>query len=516
MRRTDLIRKKNVMLQVSVVIGVPGSGKTYSLLQKMINQPAKYLVALPRRDFIIETMAPLISKISSQHLPIKINGIYHDPDKPRQIPVTTQLEQAPELYRSADHVILFATHEGIMASDLSSYNDWNIVIDETPNAVLSDAKHLGVSARLLKLFIDLSPTTTKGWSRAMLNANAPTQLEIHKDECLKSLGDLFKRLRSDQAVYFNIDNWDELSNNVKPLSWISQWSLGQLGAFKSITLASSGFFSSILYKVMQAQEPDAVQYAKEVIASSRQTPPDVTIRFFTSGHRGSTTFWKTEDGKECLKAISNYFSQKPNSDYYWSANNEVSTSLRNSMKGFEVSPKQEGSNNLNHHPSAVMIYSNKSQAVDAPICSLYNLSKDDIEAARETEDLIQFVMRGAIRDQSCSEPYTIYVYDSVQADRLKAFFNSNQIAAANTEPVIEAGIMHVRRAVRGRKKTLGITETVEERRERYKTNDRLRQAKKRERLASDGRLNKTYRSRGRPTNIDVQREAEKLLKSLEI
>jgi hypothetical protein len=514
MRRTDLTRKNSAMLQVSVIIGVPGSGKTYSLLQKMINEPAKYLVALPRRDFIVETMAPIISKISTEHLPIIINGIYHDPDKRRQIPVATQLEQAPEIYRSADHVILFATHEGIMASDLSSYYNWNIVIDETPNAILSDAKDLGISTRLLKEFIDLRPTTTQGWSQAVLNSNAPSQLEIHKDECLKSLADLFKRLRSDQAVYFNIENWTELSNRNKRLAWVSQWSLSQLGAFKSITLAGSGFFKSILYKVMLAREPDAIQYTKELIATTRQTLPDVTIRYFTSGHRGSTAYWKTADGKDCLKAISNYFNQRQASDYYWSANDGVSTSLRNSMKGVEVSPKQEGSNSLKHYPSAVMIYSNKSQAVDAPIRSLYNLSEDDIEAARETEDLIQFVMRGSIRDQSSSHPYTIYVYDSVQAERLKVFFNSNQIAAAKTEPVMEAGIMHVCRAPRGRKPTLGISETIEQRRARYKESDRIRQAKKRERLANDRRANKSYRGRGRPTNIEVQREAEKLLNSI--
>jgi hypothetical protein len=49
---------------------------------------------------------------------------------------------------------------------------------------------------------------------------------------------------------------------------------------------------------------------------------------------------------------------------------------------------------------------------------VFGLSKQDIERAREQEDIWQFVMRGAVRNADFAGVYTVYLYDVWQADTL--------------------------------------------------------------------------------------------------
>ena len=84
---------------------------------------------MPRRDFIEESYDKLTNTLLEQGgTSIAIDRIYSSIDGTSQIPVATQIRQAPQRYANDKHVVLFATHEGLMNSDLSHYQDWNLYI----------------------------------------------------------------------------------------------------------------------------------------------------------------------------------------------------------------------------------------------------------------------------------------------------------------------------------------------------------------------------------------------------
>ena len=484
----------------NIFIGIPGSGKTHRILQEVVATPSKYIITMPRRDFIEESYDKLTNTLLEQGgTSIAIDRIYSSIDGTSQIPVATQIRQAPQRYINDEHVVLFATHEGLMNSDLSQYQDWNLYIDETPNAVISDAVIAPVTVACLRYLIDLQPIPKTNWSLATPNGSTPDHKSILQDHCFKHMAEFFKRLRSPRGVYVNITVWDAFIASGKTLQWHSLWDLNELQMFKSVTVAGAGFFDSLLYKSMMKTENDGRQFNRIEIGEPRTRLPNATIRYFTRGHRGSTHFWKDSAGKECLAAIARYFSKYETGNYYWSANSMVRHLLSNSMSGLEVRPKQEGSNKLTGYDTAVMIYSSKPQKGDRPLRDIHGLSKEDIERAREIEDLIQFVMRGSIRNPQFLGEYTIYVYDQHQADMLAEYLVKNRIAAAKTEPVDEAGIMDIVRPQAGRKSKQSNSTSAAISAEKRREQDALRKKRKRQSARQTKIASGTYVPRGRPT-----------------
>ncbi len=70
-----------------------------------------------------------------------------------------------------------------------------------------------------------------------------------------------------------------------------------------------------------------------------------------------------------------------------------------------VSPKAERTNSLMHHKSCAFIYSSKAFESDKPLINVFGLSLEEIERAREIEDVIQFVFRGDLRNPNSTDDY---------------------------------------------------------------------------------------------------------------
>jgi hypothetical protein len=168
------------------------------------------------------------------------------------------------------------------------------------------------------------------------------------------------------------------------------------------------------------------------------------------------------------------------------------------LKGEMVSPKQAGTNDLRHHTSCAVIYSNKSQRADDAVLEVFGLSRDDIERARQTEDMQQFLMRGAIRCSDFGGTYTAYVYDVWQAEALAEFIKSQGINDVEVVPVEEAGIIDVTRPTRGPKPRTPDPVRLARRREDQRRADAERKRLSRNKEREAKRAAGTLRSRGRP------------------
>jgi len=268
-------------------------------------------------------------------------------------------------------------------------------------------------------------------------------------------------------------------------------------------ITGAGFFNSLAYHATQWLHDGAITFEEVNIGQrvQRTGRPKVTIFFYTR-QEGTTVWWRTHEGSRCIVQISRWLEQI-GFDGFWSCNDEIQPYFRHRFPGVTCSPKLAGSNNLIEHTSCAYIYSNKAQDADNAIMEVLDLNRESIKRSRETEDLIQFVMRGAIRRPEFAGSYDVHLYSLDQAEELKRYLVENDIADASDVaivPVVDAGIMNVERPVSAssQAKAEHSPLTAEERREKKKENDRVRAQKKRDaekqRKVDDG----TYRPPGPP------------------
>ena len=188
---------------------------------------------------------------------------------------------------------------------------------------------------------------------------------------------------------------------------------------------------------------------------------------------------------------------------YFSGNECVTSYFEGWLNHAEaVRPKQAGTNGLIHHTSCAFIYSNKAQTDDEPIRVALGFTADEIKRARETEDVIQFVMRGAVRDPTFTGTYTVYLYDRVQADALDDYLRANGVTDdVRIEGVEEAGILDAQRPASrsGRSPRLKPRAAALPSREQARLDaDAERKRSKRARREAVKEANGTLRKRGRP------------------
>ena len=175
------------------------------------------------------------------------------------------------------------------------------------------------------------------------------------------------------------------------------------------------------------------------------------------------------------------------------------------VPGEQVRPKVAGSNKYRALTSCAFIYSSKARPEDAILLDVFGLTREEVERAREREDVWQFVMRGAVRMPDFEGLYTVHLYDLWQAEALAAMLREAGVADdVALEAVAAAGILDVERPKPGPKKgakAAASGKTFEERKAERREGDRLRKRRQRERERADKAAG-TLRGRGRPKNVD--------------
>jgi hypothetical protein len=224
----------------------------------------------------------------------------------------------------------------------------------------------------------------------------------------------------------------------------------------------------------------------------------VFICYFTRAHRGASTFWE-DKGRDCLAKVCWYLEKV--SLGYWSGNKVVTDYFHGRLSGDMVSPKAEGTNSLMQHKSCAFIYSSKELLSDAPLIDMFRLNREEIERAREIEDIIQFVCRGDLRNPDATGDYWVYLYDRHQAEALAAYLTEHGLGTAELLPVEEAGLLDMRRLGPGRPPSgPEDSRSLEERLKQKQVKDADRQRRKRSKDKAEEESQGIYRNKpGRPT-----------------
>jgi hypothetical protein len=474
----------------------------------MLSTQGRWLLALPRKDLIDEQTATLTSKALKQGLHVAVQGIHSEQNKRES--VGRRVQDALQEQSPSAHAILVVSHECLLELDPTLLKGSNVAIDEVPeSSVLSGAFKAGTQWRTLATLYDLVPVAEGSpWYRVAprRDAELPTTGEII-NEPAKALIAFHKAVRSmGRSVYVDLDCWEAAKSTRRTVRWYSFWTPEALVEHAtSVTFAGAGFLYSLAYHAAQQAPSGPVTFEVEDIGaqSPRTGRPRVVIHFYTH-HQGSTTWWETDEGVDCVVAISRHL-EKIGFNGYWSGNDAIRAYFRKRFPGQECRPKVAGTNSLRHHTQCAFFYSNKCQSADSAAIEVLALHADIVRRAREDEDIVQFVGRGAIRDRTFSGDYEVHLYSKDQAERLGEYLKSSGIADDVTIiPVDAAGIMDMKRpeskmATRARGEADPVT--VAAKAERLRVEALQRSQRNRDRKKERAIANGTARGPGRPTKM---------------
>jgi hypothetical protein len=433
---------------ITIIDGLPGSGKTSWMMDEMINYPNRYIIAAPRTALVEEHVESLRTRGTRAGKRLTITSIHSDQGVAS--PVQRRIVDACLQLSDAHHVILAVTHEGLQSVDPATLDGWHVRIDETPGAVASGQIRVPVAARWFETLYDLNKVENTKWCKVQPKSGVPSIGQFLRDDLAnQELAAFHKQVLSVSGLYVDVGNWDEALGRSKPIRWWSLWTPRDLAGCASVKIAASGYETSLCALVTDSFFSNEVECRYEMIESPRLGQPEVRIHYFTR-HRGSIEFWKKGDGRDCLNKVGLSLGKLPDLGF-WSGNEVVRDRFGLLLKGEQVLPRQAGTNAYRHHTSCAIIYSNKAQNSDSAILEVFGLTRDQIARAREIEDIHQFVMRGAIRNPDMEGRYDIYVYDLWQAEEVRDFLVNGGITDVTMHGIEEAGLMDFERPKSGRK-----------------------------------------------------------------
>jgi hypothetical protein len=488
-------------IHITVLEGLPGCGKTSRMIDEMIAHPGRYILAVPRTALVEEHVLSLRARAIKMGTRPTITSVHSDQRVVGQ--VQRRVADACRELADAQHAILAITHEGLQSVHLAMFDGWNVRIDETPDAVASGQLRVPVAARWLETLYDLTRIEGTKWSKVRPKPNAPSLGHFMRDDLAsEELAAFHKRVLSPAGLLVDVGDWQEALDRPKAIRWWSLWTPRDLAGCASIEFAGSGYATSLCALATESFFPGEVECRSEVVESRRTGHPEVRIHYFTRSHRGSTAFWGGADGRDCLDRVGRFLGSVQGLGF-WSGNKIVRDRFGLVLAGREVLPRQAGTNAYRDLTSCAFIYSNKAQTADAAILEVFGLTKDQIARARETEDMCQFVMRGAIRNPDFTGRFEIYVYDLNQAEEVRDFLLGGGIEDVTLLRIEEAGIMDFERPKAGRKPVPVDARTEAERAAERRKKDAARKA----RVRSAERVRKeregTARGPGRPKKLSV-------------
>ncbi|EKY30831.1 hypothetical protein HMPREF0185_00001 [Brevundimonas diminuta 470-4] len=421
-------------LDVTVLTGPPGCRKTTRMREEAIAQPGLYLFSMPTHALIDEQVvafrkaAPLLP-VYPIHADIKPN---------RRI--DRQIEDALQEIRSASHrhAVVMLTHTSLMAKDLSGFSGWHARIDEAPNGV--DSGHVtfkGTEALYAELFT-LDPVADTGWSTLKPTGPRPNYFAMKSNPSLAPIEEFIRLAYRPNGVFVNAASYSDIK---KKVGWWSIWTPGSLKDFASVQIAGASYDTSLGAKVLKNWFPNSVRLTAISLDMKRSGNPSIKIHYFTDSHRPSSRLWSQSEGRKRLKAVADWLENNATHIEYWSGNSEVLKLLDWRVAGEPIKPRVAGLNKWRDYKACAFIYSSQKTPDDQPLQDIFGITDDDIRIAREDEDILQFVMRGALRNPEYDGIYDIYLYSKEQAERLSDKLAASQVGTIELIPVHDAGIM---------------------------------------------------------------------------
>lgn len=362
------------------------------MLDEILQEPARYLLACPRIDLMDELTAYLRERAAALNIACPALRLCSSAQRGD---VARQLRDAARDLGTSAHAVVVLTHEALKLGDVKLFADWHARIDEVPDGAASGSFSATASWQVLERIFKLERLDER-WSQVVPREDGPTSNEILQDNFLRELAALIKIGRGPQGAIVDVHDWIDASVAGRRVGWLSVWTPAVLRACASITITGVSFDTSLCGLVTRQLLATQVHLRERRLVVPR-APVDVQICYFVDAHAGTTTYWASSPGRYCLNQICNYLSAIGGVGY-WSGNEVVQAYCEHRFGGNLVKPKLSGTNSLIENRSCAIFYSNKARDEDDPLLNALGVSRDDIRRAREREDILQFVLRGALRN----------------------------------------------------------------------------------------------------------------------
>jgi hypothetical protein len=476
------------------------AGKTEYACNLIASEPGKYLLAVDRRE-VIETRINRINEKAAAYGTYPVFRRIYSPDEDRfedgVIGVRRALREQPTKDSETPHVVVICTHEALISSDLSTYEGWTLIIDESPNLWGFGEMSCPISWVVMESFFGLEPLDD-GWSKLTIKREAPSPTASEQDSLLSNeFVEVYRRWESNRPVV-KLESWQDAADG-RTFSWHSVWDANKLTPFSRVLILANCFEDSITYKLLKNAGCKLVPFA--IRDTQTWLPRTIRIRYFAQDHRAGTGFWTNKNDPNgalaLVKAGTWTWDNTDPANHFWSCNLKSKLNL----PGQKIQPKVSGMDDYKRFSCASFFYTAKPSKAEEVAFARYGISREEVIRAREFEDLVQFLGRTCWRIPDDSREIDFRVYDYWQALFLEEFIaNSGRPFTVILEHVEEAGVdEHKPQPVGRPKAVLTEAEKAERAVQRQKANTA---SKQRARAAQEEREREqgiVRRKPGRPT-----------------
>lgn len=491
-----------------------GAGKTEQAIKEMVKSKRKTLFFTER----IESFDELERRINRQ---AGINGTAPIIDKvysaqtDRLGSVSRQIEALPERHRHHDHVIVIATHAGMLRSELSGFWGWHVIVDEVPQFVDYEEKRTHLDAAFFETHYQLE-AAADGWNlvKAKDTRSALSVADVLADQSHDHLAVFHRRVleatpeSSNRCVLVNLPSWDAMSDRKVQWCWASAFTLKELEPFETVTVLGNRFRSdvgSLISEKMGLNDIEWEALPRPSMQRFFQFRP-VHISYFSETRSASRYLFESEAGQVMLREIGARLAKELSGHgHIWTANEREkgSTSAPRPKALLQgagldaakyLSPRQAGTNLYKGVSHAAAIYSAKASPNLVALLDVLGIDREAWERSIEHETILQFVTRTSVRDPDNSSPVRLWVFDREQALYLKEYLDGLGFASA-TISLVPDGPAIPAMGKRGRAPSIYSPLEQEQRKEaeRAKARERKRRSrarKKREQESAAPQKNK--------------------------